>query len=144
MIQETRTGRCLCGAVRFQADVSLGIGACHCTECQRWSGGGPLFVVPAENVETDGAEHIQSYRHSTWGERAFCTICGASLYWKMQGQPIASLAVGLLDDQTGMHVKEEIFVDTRPGWMPCWPDATQSTEAEEMAKLDEFLKEPLQ
>ena len=38
---ERKTGQCLCGAVTFSADVAAEIQACHCTQCQRWTGGGP-------------------------------------------------------------------------------------------------------
>lgn len=134
-----RSGGCLCGAVRFTARVEPGVQACHCTQCQRWTGGGPLLSVRVHDLELTGTEAIQAFRASEWGERAFCGTCGATLYWRMQGRRIAYLAVGLLDDQSGLAVTEEIFTDHRPGWLPHWPDATQSTEAQEQAKLATFL-----
>ncbi len=135
----TRTGQCLCGAVTFRGDVAPGIQACHCVQCQRWTGGGPLMSVRVRDLEITGEDAIHAYRASDWGERAFCGTCGSTLYWRMQGRPIAYVAVGLLDDQSGLAVTEEIFVDHRPGWLKPWDGANQSTEAEEMAKLEEFL-----
>ncbi|MEM8657161.1 MAG: GFA family protein, partial [Pseudomonadota bacterium] len=135
-----RTGGCLCGKVRFTAKVKPEINACHCTHCQRWTGGGPLFTVTVEDLEITGGAEIRPYHHSTWGERSVCGTCGATLYWKMQGRPIATVAAGLLDDQTGLTVTSEIFVDDRPPWLPPWPGAEQSTEAQEMAKLSAFLE----
>jgi hypothetical protein len=135
-----RTGRCLCGAVRIRARVSSGVQACHCVQCQRWTGGGPYLCVHAERLEVEGEDAIRSYRASAWGERLFCGTCGSTLFWRMQGHPSRSVPVGLLDDQTGLSVTEEIFVDHRPGWLPAWPGAVQSTEAQETAKLAEFLK----
>ena len=134
-----RTGQCLCGAVTFKADVASGIQACHCGQCQRWTGGGPLVSVRATDLEIAGADRVAAYHASKWGERAFCGTCGSTLYWRMQGRPVAYVAVGLLDDQSGLTVTDEIFVDHRPPWLKPWPGATQSTEAEEMAKLQEFL-----
>ncbi|MFN7002478.1 MAG: GFA family protein [Roseinatronobacter sp.] len=133
-----REGGCLCGAVRFRADAAPGVLACHCGQCQRWTGGGPLLSVQVQDVEIIGEAAIGTYHASTWGERAFCTGCGATLYWRMQDQPIDSLALGLFDDQSGFTVVEEIFTDRRPSWLPAWAGATQSTEAEEMAKLENF------
>jgi hypothetical protein len=121
--------------VTFRADVDPGIGACHCAQCQRWTGGGPLISARAHNLEIVGEERIKVYHASNWGERAFCRKCGSTLYWRMQGKPIAFIAVGLLDDQSDLTVTEEIYVDYRPSWLPAWPGAKQSTEAEEKNKL---------
>jgi hypothetical protein len=137
---EARTGRCLCGAVRVTARIAPEVQACHCVQCQRWTGGGPYLCVPVEGLEIEGSETIRVHHASTWGERAFCGVCGSTLYWRMQGHAIRSVAVGLLDDQTGLTVTEEIFVDHRPGWLPAWPGAAQKTEAEETAILAEVLK----
>ena len=57
----------------------------------------------------------------------------------MQGKPATYVAVGLLDDQSDLTVTEEIFVDYRPAWLPPFDGATQSTEAQEIAKLEEHL-----
>ena len=134
------TGQCLCGAVRFEAaEVADEVQACHCNECQRWTGGGPLYAVRAKGVTVTGEENIQAYHHSAHGERAVCRICGTTLYWKLQGRGIAFLALGVLDDRSGKRLTEEIFIDHRPDWMPAIAGAKQSTEAEMKAQLDAFL-----
>jgi hypothetical protein len=138
---DRRTGQCLCGAVRFGAIVAHGIQACHCTQCQRWTGGGPLLSVRVSEMEMTGEDRIAAYHASEWGERAFCGTCGSTLYWRMRGEPVAYVTVGLLDDQTGLSVTEEIFVDHRPAWLPVFDGAAQSTEAEEMTKLENYLEE---
>ena len=136
-----REGSCLCGAVRVRAALDGdGMGACHCTQCQRWTGGGPYLHVDVAEMRIDGKEAVRIYRASDWGERAFCGVCGSTLWWRMQGKPIASIAAGLLDDQSALTVGTEIFVDTRPGWLPPFEGASQSTEAEEQAKLAAFLE----
>jgi hypothetical protein len=140
MTDPRRSGGCLCGAIRLTATLRDGaVQACHCTQCQRWTGGGPLFSVPVTNLAIAGEDSIAAYRASDWGERAFCRTCGTPLYWRMQGRPVAYIAAGLLDDQSGLGVVEEIFVDHRPPWLPLWAGARQSTEAEELTKLDAFL-----
>ena len=82
---------------------------------------------------------MRDYHASEWGERTVCGTCGSTIYWKMQGKAPRTLAAGLLDDQSGMRVTEEIFVDYRPSWLPPFEGAAQSTEAQEIAKLEEFL-----
>ena len=134
-----RTGKCLCGAVSFSAETSEGINACHCTQCQRWTGGGPYLSVQVTDLEMQGEDRILAHHASEWGERGFCGTCGSTLYWRMHGRPYSNLAVGLMDDQSGLTVTSEIFVDYRPEWLAPFEGAEQSTEAEEMAKLDAFL-----
>lgn len=135
-----RDGQCLCGSIRIRATITdPAIGACHCGQCRRWCGGSPYFAIRVSDVEVEG--DLASYRASEWGERLHCPSCGTPVTWRMQGKEISNLAVGLFDDQSGWEVKSEIFVDRRAHWLPAWPKATQSTEAQEYAKLDDYLKE---
>ncbi len=133
------SGQCLCGAVKFTADVTGEINACHCGQCQRWSGGGPYFAAGASDIEMTGEDRVGTYHASAWGERAFCSTCGTTLYWAMQGRAPQNVAAGTLDDQSGLAVTSEIFVDCRVGWMSPFAGAKQSTEAEVMA---EFAQDP--
>lgn len=135
-----RTGKCLCGAVSISADIVGGVQACHCVQCQRWTGGGPLFAIRADNLEISGGETAaESYCASTWGERVVCKSCGSTLWWKMQNRAPDFVCVGLLDDQSDLTVTEEIFVDHRPAWLPPFEGANQSTEAEQIAKFDAWM-----
>lgn len=135
-----RDGHCLCGAIKVRARITApDIGACHCGQCRRWCGGSPYFSVRVSEVEIDGP--FASFRASDWGERLHCATCGTPISWRMQGKRITNLAVGLFDDQSDLQVTEEIFVDRRAHWLPAWEGASQSTEADEFAKLDAFLAE---
>lgn len=137
-----RSGQCLCGAVRLDARLTGdGIHMCHCRQCQRWTGGGPFTVVAVSELAMTGQDSIGTYHASDWGERGFCKQCGSTLYWTMQGRDVQGVPVGLLDDQTGLKVTEEIFVDHRPDWLAPYVGASQSTEAQEVAKLDAYLAE---
>ena len=140
-MSDTRTGHCLCGTVSFTAEVTGEMTACHCSQCQRWTGGGPYLSARARNVFVSGGETARVYHASDWAERVSCATCGSILWWKMQGKPVAFVAVGLLDDQSGLKVTEEVFADYRPEWLPPFEGATQSTEAEEMVKLEAYLAE---
>lgn len=135
-----KRGQCLCGAVQFSGNVAETVQACHCSQCQRWTGGGPLYAVRIRDLELTGETNINAYHHSDWGERASCATCGSTLYWRLQGRSIAFVAVGLLDDQSGLSVTEEIFVDDRPAWMAPVEGAKQRTEAEMKAQLAAFIE----
>ena len=97
-MSEVIHGACLCGAIAFDLHESGGsfappewsgsgrpaMGICHCTRCQRWSGGSGLpFVVAApDNLKvTKGHDLIARYREDGRGTiRTFCSQCGSSLY----------------------------------------------------------------
>ena len=135
-----RSGQCLCGSVKLTATLTKPtIHACHCTQCQRWTGGGPLLVVEVDELKVETTAEPTVFRASDHGERASCSVCGSPLWWRMQGRPVRSVAVGLIDDQSDLEVTEEIFVDFRPCWLEAYNGASQSTQAEEYEKLEAFL-----
>ena len=58
----TATGKCLCGAVRFEADnVETRIHSCHCGMCRSWSGG-PLLAAGVGSSRFEGEEFLASLR----------------------------------------------------------------------------------
>ena len=137
---ELKKGECLCGAVKFRfSQPTADLQACHCRQCQRWTGGSPLIGVKVRDVQIEGEDRIGRYHASAHGERAFCKDCGTTLFWRMQGRGVDFLCAGLLEDQSGLSMTEEIFVDCRADWQPPWPDAAQSTEAEEIAKFQAYV-----
>lgn len=142
MTQRAITGGCLCGAVRVRATLPEdAVQLCHCRQCQRWTGGGMLASVRVADLEIMGEGAIRHYRASGHGERAFCGTCGTSLYWRMQGRDVGFLPAGLLDDQTGLGVSEEIFTDCRAPWMTPFEGAAQHDEPEMQAQLAAFLEQ---
>ncbi|TNF86909.1 MAG: GFA family protein, partial [Gammaproteobacteria bacterium] len=79
------TGKCLCGAVTYEADeVETHIHSCHCSICRNWSGG-PLLAAGAKSVRFKGEENIKRYSSSDWAERGFCTQCGSNLFYHLKG-----------------------------------------------------------
>lgn len=115
-----RTGRCLCGAVRFTArNVRDQFGACHCDMCRRWTGSALLGVtVPEGDVTWDGAGHIATRQTSAWAERAWCRECGSGLWFRVTLESDWSgnveLPIGLFDDADGMVMTNEIYIDHKP------------------------------
>lgn len=119
-VLETRTGGCLCGAVRLTAGLtSLAFGACHCEMCRRWTGSALLAITtPAANVTWEGAEHIATAQTSPWAMRAWCRNCGTNLYYRVTADtPYAAdieLPIGLFDDANGLEFSSEIYIDQKP------------------------------
>lgn len=115
-----KTGKCMCGAVRFTAtDVPATYGTCHCEMCRRWTGSALLGVsVPEGNVTWEGGENIVTYQSSSWAERAWCNKCGTGLWFKVTMDSAwkgnVELPIGLFDDAGGFEMTSEIFIDHKP------------------------------
>ncbi len=97
---EKVTGGCLCGTVRYEAEVYLkSAHYCHCRMCQR-SSGAPIevaaFVKAGTLVFTEGEPKY--FKSSPFARRGFCADCGSRLVWEAPGRPDwTSLSVGCLD-----------------------------------------------
>lgn len=111
------TGFCLCGKVHITLPATkTTAGACHCSMCRKWSGGGPFLAVHAgPDLPMSGTEHIGRFQSSAWAERAFCTSCGTSLFYRMLGSGDHMVAAGLFGE-TEFSLKQEIFVEQKPEW----------------------------
>ena len=136
MGSSTRTGRCLCGAVRFAFEAAKhGVDACHCGMCRRWTGGPFLGLAHDGAVSFEGPEHIGVYKSSAWAERAFCRLCGTSLYWRITGTQEYSFAAGTLDDQSALELTTEIFIDEKPAYYAFANETRKLTGEEAMSGL---------
>lgn len=138
-----RTGGCLCGAVRYVAALDAEhqhLHACHCTMCRRVSGGVAFSVmVPAAAMRVDGAAHVTSYASSDWAARSFCATCGSTLWYRMTGADAPDdyyMAVGLLDDLSGLRLDHEIYIDRKPDAFAFAGPTHQQTEAQFLASIN--------
>jgi hypothetical protein len=127
-------GHCLCGAVHFTAVVkSHDVSVCHCTMCNRWSGGLSMFLEVTGAPVFEGRDNIGVYQSSEWGERGFCKVCGSSLFWKLIGQDQYTLSAGALDDQSNLHLATEIFIEDKPAYHAFANDTLKQTGEEATA-----------
>jgi hypothetical protein len=128
------TGRCLCGAVRFAFEAKKhDVEVCHCGMCRRWTGGPQLGLAHDGAVSFEGAEHIGVYASSDWAERTFCKVCGTSLYWRIRGTDEYSFCAGTLDDESGLELSTEIFIDEKPAYYAFANETKKLTAKEAMA-----------
>ena len=117
-----RTGGCACGAVRFRiTSPFLGVGACHCTDCQKASGGGPNYVALAPTAAfevTRGEPRIFRTRGDSGADvgRAFCPVCGTPLWSEPAHEPFTPVKLGALDDTADLAPGMHIYVASAPAW----------------------------
>jgi hypothetical protein len=114
-------GACACGKVSYVIRQALkSVSVCHCTMCQAWSGGIALYVeAQGGNVHLEGIDSLTIWKSSDYCERAFCKICGSSMYSRVTVagpmENVHHFAAGTLKDWDGIdHVETEIFIDRKP------------------------------
>ena len=117
----TRTGGCLCGAVRYTVDGELReILVCHCHECRRWSGRAwAATAARRAQLTIDGEEQIRwfpSPESDHAADRGSCSRCGATMFWSVPGWRQISIAAGTLDDSSALSVAAHIWTDQAAAW----------------------------
>src|SRR4029079_2844126 len=105
---ETLKGACLCGSIAYEVDDPEGLGYCHCTRCQRWTGSSLAGVVVAEDnfKFTKGEDPVKS-SETQFAPRNFCSTCGSSIYDDLGGGK-SFVAAGLmreLDLEPSFHLQ---------------------------------------
>lgn len=130
-----KTGRCLCGALAFEADgVANDFHACHCGMCRRWSGGAPLFSADVESIRFADEAALGRFASSSWAERGFCKQCGTTLFYFLRPTGRYSVSVGVFDDPSAFVLSREIFIDHKPGNYALAGEHPRLTEREVLAE----------
>jgi hypothetical protein len=106
------TGGCLCGQVRFEAHGEPDrVGMCHCLDCRKHHGA--VFyaaaIYPAAAVTISGK--YQSYQG-----RAFCPVCGSSVFARTGDE--LEIHLGALDEPNQFEPSYETWTDRRETWLP--------------------------
>ena len=118
-----REGGCLCGAVRYVLKAEpLMTAVCHCTHCQRQSGG-----VFSTNLAIPDAAYVQTGETKVFTDkgdsgqavwRHFCGNCGSPILSKVEAMPGLSLVkAGTLDDMSGLKPGIEVYTDHAADWV---------------------------
>lgn len=132
-----RSGKCLCGGVSFTlalADTKAHV--CHCHMCRKSGSGGPTISVDCENVKINGEDNLSWYRSSKSAERGFCKKCGSSLFFRLiDGSSYMNVSTGVLDDESGITIRDHIYVDCKPSYYDFADKCPRFTEAEFLAKI---------
>jgi hypothetical protein len=116
------TGGCACGAIRFKITQPLmGVGVCHCTDCQKASGGGPNYVAlaPKSGFEvTKGEAKVYSSTGDSGATigRAFCAECGTPLWSRPPDGPFDTVKLGALDNNADMTPNLHLYTASAPPW----------------------------
>ena len=142
-------GGCVCAAIRYEiAQVPLRVYACHCTDCQRFTGSAFAIgvVVPSEAFHLAGPETRLVPNGVTEGGRlkklSACPECGTRLFgglrrdWGYKGKVRAVLG-GTLDATSWLRPTIHVWTRSAQPWV-ILPDGSTVYERsrQDMEKID--------
>lgn len=117
-------GKCTCGAVQFDlTDRPLFIHACHCTWCQRETGGPHAVNAMIESacVQVVAGEPVAVETPSNSGKGQVilrCPECHVALWshYAGGGRDFAFVRVGVLEERAALAPDIHIFTSTKAPW----------------------------
>lgn len=133
---KTKQGSCLCGACHytFEYDNIVTVGACHCTNCRKQSGGVIMGIHGVEDIDMSGCSTLTWYESSEWAKRGFCSTCGSNLFWSMLDGSMVVPFAGSLTNFEDVVLVEEIFYDHKPAFYTFAEDTKKKTGDEVFAE----------
>ena len=119
---KSRTGGCLCGAVRYEiASDPVMTGFCHCINCQKLSGAGHAFhvMVPEADFRVTGQTKGYSWRADSGNAVTtyFCVECGSPIHGRSTGFPGAvTVRAASLDHPESVTPQMTVFAKRVQPW----------------------------
>ncbi len=120
----SRSGGCACGAIRFTVSAPpLGIGACHCAQCQKAAGGGPNYValIPRaafKLLRGTPRKVSRTTESGAIGHRCYCPDCGTPLWSEPAALPFLPVKLGAFDESGDFTPGMHIYTSEAPAWHP--------------------------
>jgi len=129
-------GGCRCGRVRYrtQADRLPNVYACHCRDCQTWSGSAfsVQFIVPEDRFEVTGEPalfELASPASGRTSRQRACPVCFTRVFNTNSARPgLAVVRAGTLDRSDELEIVAHIWARRKlagidiPESTPSWPE----------------------
>jgi len=155
-------GSCTCGEVRYRlTDTPMFVHACHCTWCQRETGGPHAVnaMIETRRIELSHGQPVEVLTPSASGKGQVilrCPACHVAVWshYAGLGRLMAFVRVGTLNDPSACPPDIHIFTATKQPWyvipegVPAvpefykrsdyWPEEMLKRRAELAAKTDMF------
>lgn len=117
------TGGCLCGKVRYSADVEPEfVGVCHCHNCQKETGSAFAIVIGLPKSALSVQGDLKTFKDTGDSGKAmfrrFCPNCGSTVVDQGEIMPdTVMIQVGTLDDPSWVKPAMEIYCDSAQPWV---------------------------
>lgn len=117
-------GECLCGAVKYTADVEPAmVAVCHCKNCQRQAGTafGVIVGIPKEALNIQG--NLKRFKDTgDSGQdvfRDFCPNCGSPITTNPEAaRDLTFIKAGTLNDTSWLKPTMDIYCESAQSWVP--------------------------
>jgi hypothetical protein len=130
---DTLSGACECGAVRYQvADAFLYAANCHCSRCRAATGSAFKAFAGIKREKlliTQGADGLLVFGEDDLNDTR-CGTCGSLLFSVVRDGDYVHVAMGSLRDAPGIRPTEHIFVGSKAPWFEITDDLPQAEELE--------------
>ncbi len=117
------TGQCHCGAISFTAVVDpKRVIACHCTDCQTFSGAPfrAVLPVPVDDVSLvgDPKQYVKVAASGNRRAQAFCSECGTQLYATEPDVPkTLNIRLGCVNERSQLPPTVQIWGNSAVPWL---------------------------
>ena len=138
---QTFEGGCRCGAIRYRiaADKLPNVYACHCRDCQTWSGSAFSLqaILPETALEVIGEPAIYERTNDNGrvSRQRGCPVCFTRVFNTNSSRPgSVTLRAGSLDRSDELNVVAHIWTKrkmdgiTISEGVPSWPETAPPTE----------------
>ena len=129
--EPSTSGGCLCGGVRFELnEPATEAGYCHCTRCQKRTGGGSSLQARIDGRTfrlVQGEELVGCWSPPDAGfDKCFCRECGAHLFSRNPRNPAQmSIRMAAFDGDPGVRPQWRAFTAYAPPWEPVPEDGLE-------------------
>ena len=125
------TGKCRCGAVRYEvSDAFLYAANCHCSECRAATGSAFKAFAGIEREKLTITAGVADL--AVFGEEALndtrCRACGSFLFSVVRGGAFVHVALGSLVDAPTIRPTAHIFVGSKAPWFEITDELPQFDE----------------
>ena len=147
-------GGCICGQVRYEIkDGPLFVHACHCSDCQRYSGSAFVVLLGVAKADFEVEGEVSTVTNPTPSGAGYdanlCPKCATVIWSKYHfvDLPIVAVRGGTLDDPTLAPPSYHIFTRSKQPWLELpngastfdgWLEPTKVWSAATLKKMDEM------
>jgi hypothetical protein len=135
-------GGCRCGRVRYRVAIDRppNVYACHCLDCQTWSGSAfsVQFILPEDQLAVTGEPAIYERTSPESGRTSRqrgCPACFTRVYNTNSARPgLVVVRAGTLDRSDELNIVAHIWTKRKmggvviPGDVPSWPEGAPPAE----------------
>ena len=115
-------GTCYCGRIQISGKVSEDmVMACHCTDCQQFSGAPfrPVAIIKNEDIKIIGevTEYTKVADSGSERVQGFCGNCGCQIYATDNDKSVFNVRTGFLKQHHTLTPTKHIFGQSLVAWI---------------------------